>query len=168
MMPRNIHIDSTGISMSAKTAYRAVYGLIALGIFLGGGWYFFLATAATKADIAEHNLDPSASEHPIKLHKDAHPIGIVQVVKKHENEIATVNGGMEKLKQEVVASKKIIITVKNGFHEDRAERLADQAAKKVRGADAKLERWQQVRHKAMSNLKAKPARPIRDGLEGLL
>ncbi len=169
MTPRNINIDQTGISMSAKTAYRLFWGVVIAVIFLMGGWYSFLATAASKADIENHDVDVNASEHPIKLHKDAHPIGMKQVVKRHDEEIAKVNGGLKDLQNEVKETKDAIITVKNGFHEDRAERLADQAAKKVRDADAKLERWQHVKRKALQNLKAEPKpKPIRDGLEQYL
>jgi precorrin isomerase len=60
----------------------------------------------------------------------------------------------------------VVVTVKNGFHEDRAERLADRAADKVRDRTRSRERWKYVKEKALNNLKSK--KPARDGLEQYL
>lgn len=148
-----LNIDKTGLSMSPKT----IVALVTFIIFLVSGWFAFLMVNATKADLktelTTHNA--SAQAHPIIVDKDSKPVGLPVVVKQ-QNETLKV----------VKENRKVILTVKNGFHEDRSERLADRAADKVRDPKESLERWKKVKRKAMQNLKDE--KPLRDGLEDYL
>ena len=56
--------------------------------------------------------------------------------------------------------------LRDGMYEDRAERLADRAADKVRNARESREVWLKVKARATANQRDK--RPLRDGLDGLL
>ena len=154
-----LNIDRTGISMGPKT----IVAILAFVIFLAGGWYAFIASIATKDDLTTH--DANDQVHKVVLEKDARPVPLPEAVQ----DLHAAGKSVVKVVQE---TKTELITVKNGFHEDRAERLADRAADKVkdtsREPDRKLRRWKRVKAKALENVKAKPPRPIRDGLEDLL
>lgn len=148
-----MNVDKTGMSMSGKTAI-AIFGfLVSAIVVLVSGWFAFIGTNATKADLVAH--DSSNKVHEIQIDKDSEPEAMPVVVKR--NAVAV---------REIVKIKETVITVKNGFHEDRSERLADRAADKVRDPKKSLDRWKKVKRKAMSNLEAK--KPIRDGLEDYL
>jgi hypothetical protein len=144
-----LNIDKTGVSMSPKT----VVGLIAFIIFLVSGWFAFLSVNATKADIVEHNSSTLA--HQIVLRTGESSVPVCTVVKDNHKAI-----------KEIPTIKAALITVRNGFYEERAERLADRAADKIKGEQQSRERWQQVRARAIKNLEQD--KPIRDGLEDYL
>jgi len=148
-----LNIDKTGMSMSGKTAVTIFSTLAGLIIFLVSGWFAFLSINATKADIDQH--DENVVAHKIIIEKDEEAVPIKVVVKEHHRVIKEI----PKIKREVVI-------VKNGFYEERAERLADRAADRVKGERQSRERWKYVRAKAMKNLEQK--KPIRDGLEDYL
>ena len=144
-----LNIDKTGVSMSGKTALS----LIAFIIFLVSGWFAFISANAMESDLAEHNESNQA--HEIVVEEGAEPMPLSKVVKEHHKVIKMVAKNTE-----------VIVSVKNGFYEDRAERLADRAADKIEDASRSRERWKQVKQKAMRNLEAK--KPIREGLEDFL
>jgi hypothetical protein len=148
-----VNVDKTGMSMSGKTAIAIFSSIFMVILFLVSGWFAFLATNATKADLVVHDKDSQA--HQIKLDKDSPPVPMATVIK--ENHIAL---------QKVDKIEGDVITVKNGFTDYRTEDLADKAAAKVRDPERKVQRWKQVRDRAKQNLKA--GKPIRDGLEDYL
>jgi hypothetical protein len=151
-----LNIDKTGISMAPKT----IIAFVAFIIFLVSGWFAFLSVNATKADLVVH--DSSREAHPVKLNKDTEPEALPLIVKANHKAIQQI----AEVKKTVNKNTKVIIKVKNGFYEDRAERLADRAADKVRDPRRSRERWKQVRQRAKQNLDAD--KPIRDGLENYL
>ena len=144
-----LNVDKTGVSMAPKT----VIALIGFIIFIASGWYGFLSLNATKSDVTSHNKNLQA--HKVLLEGETKAKPVSAILEQHHKVI-----------KEIPEIKSTVIKVKNGFYEERAERLADRAADKVRGERQSRERWKQVRAKAMKNLEND--RPIREGLEDYL
>lgn len=158
-----VNIDKTGLSMSWKTAIGLI---VAIGTLLLG-WIAFVQKLATADDINGHNLDQAA--HPIEV-KDEDGDKVVKslpsCVKEQVVVQRSVSRKISSVESTVKDNRKGIIIVKNGFYEDRAERLADRAADKVQGRIRSRERWKYVKEKALDNLRN--GKPAREGLEDYL
>lgn len=157
--PVHLNLDATGMSMSLRTMAAFITGIISIVLVLAGGWYSFLLTTATKADLKEHNVDVNGIAHPVLLQEEKYPIGSAPVVQKHDKEIKTISTTMKAVTDD-------LLTVKNGFIDDRAERLADRAADKVKNKARSREMWKHVKDKAKQNLEE--GKPIRAELRELL
>ena len=70
------------------------------------------------------------------------------------------------LKKTVDDAVEVIVTVRNGMYEDRAERLADRVADKIESPRRSRDVWKEVRDKAIDNQERK--KPLRDGLQRYL
>lgn len=158
--PTMINVDSTGISMSWKTAI-AIIGAIVTG---AAAWTVFTATLARKADIDQHDL--SGTAHPIELVPGEPLVPMPALLKAHEQYRRTYIASFQKLEAKVDEQGKAIVNVHEDMNEDRSERIADRIADKVKDARASREVWQRTKEKALSNLSA--GRPIRDGLDSAL
>lgn len=158
--PTMINVDSSGISMSWKTAITVITSIV-LG---AAAWTVFTATLARKADLDTHDLSTSA--HPIELVPGEPAISMPALLKAHEQSRRVLVSSFQQLEAKVDAQGATISNVHDDMNEDRSERIADRAADKVRDARASREVWQRTKEKALSNLSA--GRPIRDGLEGSL
>jgi hypothetical protein len=139
--PRQVVVDASGVSMSWKLA-----GAV-LTLFLGSGAVWTTLGLAKLDDLNDHNDSDRA--HP----------AVAESATKATKKLATE---VEAVSKRVATNTTTMVSVKNGFYDDRAERLADRAADKIRNAQRKLEVWQEVKAKALDNLKRD--RPIRDGL----
>jgi hypothetical protein len=153
--PVQINVDHTGISMSAKTAYKVIMGVITLTLVLAGGWYGLLLNSVSQADFEDHNIDTRETAHPITLEGESGERGLVQVVRDHETKL-----------KELEKTSDAVASVRDGFFEYRAEQLADQVADKIDNPRRSREVWKQVRTRALSNQEHK--KPIREGLEYLV
>lgn len=142
-----INVDSSGLSMSWKTAVTAIT-FVVIGMM---GWNTFSASVVRSADLAKHNGDPAAhGKHP--AHADH--------IRKSE-----VVQMIEPLKQQVADTEKAVIVVRNGFYDQRAEGLAYRAVDNLpetTGPRRRIQRFEEVRRTAKGNLEA--GRPIRTGL----
>lgn len=162
-----VNVDSTGVSMSWKTAVSVVAFIVMGAIF----WTVFTATLSTKADMADHGgvhrtptRDGPGSLHPhevmIEQSGDAPPtaVPIAEQVTVNTKSVITV-------KNEVGRLYKKVDNIEDGIFEQRAEDLAYRAVEampRVASDEHKLKRFQRVKRKAVSNLKS--GGDIRDGL----
>ena len=156
--PTMINVDSTGISMSWRTA------VMILGVFTIGAasWTVFTATLARKADLDEHDI--SAKAHPMIVAPGEDSQPMPALVRTHEQYRREYVVGFKQLSAKVDAQGATIANVHEDMNEDRAERIADRIADKVHDARASREVWQRTKERAIDNLSA--GRPIRDGLDG--
>lgn len=149
-MSTYMNIDKSGVSMSWRTAIGILIAVSSIVI----AWTVFASSNATKSDVSNHNISPDA--HPIILDKDEPPVPMSKCIK----DVAT---GVRKLDTQVKKSHKVMVKVKNGFYEDRAERLADRAVEKIRDPTRSRRKWKAVKEQAIKNLE--DDNPIRQGLE---
>ncbi len=144
--PTMINIDSSGMSMSWKT-----FGAGAVAIALVVLWWGEYDAGTVKAaDLVAH--DAATTAHAV-LHTDP--------VKKAE-----VEAMIKPIVEQARATSKTVITVQNGFFEQRADDLAyraiDAMPERVTPR-AKVRRFDSVKKRALANQKA--ARDIRDGID---
>jgi hypothetical protein len=143
-----INVDKTGLSMSWKTAV-AIAGAIVMGML---AWNTFSASLARSSDLKAHDTSEVAhTDHP--KHADRiHKTEVVEMIKP--------------LKEQVESTAETVVTVQNGYYDQRAEDLAFKAVEKMpRAAPSRqrIERFERVKRKAKANLKAK--RDIREGID---
>ena len=160
-----VNVDKSGVSMSWKTAL-SVIGAIVVGAV---AWTVFTASLATKADANIHNLSPRA--HPVDLDDNTNtpeiPVSEVAkaVVQKDELQDARLTAVEEKTQ----VNEKIIVTVKNGFVEQRAEDVAHKRVEKMPSSTPyrrKKAEFDRVKNRVVKNLEKD--KDIYDGLEDLL
>jgi hypothetical protein len=154
LRPKYLHLDTTGVSLSWGTATGIVGALVA-GVL---AWAAFRDAVATKAEVRETTQ--------IVLEPGAAPVTIASVVQRHDHQAAETREELQRLGKRVDDTGAITVSVRNGFFEDRAERLADRAADKVPDPRRSREVWQRVKAQAAQN--QAEGRPLRDGLEQLL
>jgi hypothetical protein len=106
----------------------------------------------------------AAAAHQVVLEKDAEPVPIAAAIRSQHVAAKAHQAEYKELKQ----GYDIVATVKIDLDTDRAERLADRAADKIRSPRQSREVWKTVRDRALENLQANPKRPIRSGLEHYL
>jgi hypothetical protein len=161
---------------SKYPGHPSAFILTAAGVFAnwkvaGGILAFFIASGALwtalglakVSDLSDHNTNPNA--HQIVLEQGAEPVAIGAVVKASVAHQKTRDAKQEELDRRLAGALDIIVTVKNGMYEDRAERLADRVADKETNPRRSREVWKEVRERAIDNQENK--RPLRDGLERL-
>jgi hypothetical protein len=147
-------VDMTGnFVMSWKSA--AIF-LVTVVVFVSGWGAFF--TMITTDDELDLHVDYPGT-HKIALTENGKAEPITDVLIDHEKSI-------NELDERVDTQETAIVTVKNGFFDDRAERLADRAADKIKNRRQSRDVWKRVKAKALNNLETK--KPIRDGLDHLL
>jgi len=152
--PRKSIINMDGkFSMSWKTGLSIV---LTVGIVVMG-WGAYVTSLATDKDIKSHEQHPES--HQMKVTEKSPLKPIPDIIRKHDRDV-------NELKNRVDAQEGVIITVKNGFFDYRAEELADRASDKIKHRKRSREVWKQVKEKALNNLENK--KPIREGLEHLL
>jgi hypothetical protein len=78
----------------------------------------------------------------------------------------TAAGAHPALQEKLTEVYDVVITVRNGMYEDRAEGLAEQASEKIENPKRSRDVWQEVREKAIDNQVRE--KPLRDGLERYL
>lgn len=143
--PTMMNVDKSGVSMSWKTA-AAIIAAIVVGMLTANT---FIASLARSSDLAAH--DRASSAHP------SHP--------KH----AEVDEMIKPLQAKVDETSTAVITVQNGYYDQRAEDLAYRAVEKMPRRTPtrhRIERFKQVKAHAKANLKAEV--DIRTGIDGPL
>lgn len=160
LKPKFINIDETGVSMSWRTATIVILA-VATGIL---AVVAFIATLATKADVEAHDVDPTAHVIAIRnpYSKEVEPRPLAEIVEDVQNDVADVKTKVVKIDevQDQVSTMQTTVT------EDRAERLADRAADRVRNPERKLDVWKRVKARAIQN--KRDGKPLREGLEDLV
>ncbi len=153
-----VNVDSSGVSMSWKTAVAVITFFVAGA----AAWTVFTATLSTKAEMIKHgasdleahtvSITPEGEDKPIE-------VPITQQVEADHKLVITVKNAVGKLHTKVS-------DVEDGIYEQRAEDLAYRAvgALPARASDErKLRLYKSVKGKAKKNLKA--GEDIRNGLE---
>jgi hypothetical protein len=137
--------------MSWRTAMLVLGGVVTLVL----GWAAFRAAVATKAEVLETTK--------IVLEPGGAPTTIASVVQRHDVQAKATQTQLESLSARLGETSSAVITVRNGFFEDRAERLADRAADKVSAPRRSREVWKSVKDRAMQNQREE--KPLRDGIQ---
>ena len=159
-----VNVDSSGFSMSWKSGVSIIISVITVMLVLTA----FAASIAKKSDVAAH--DVSSQAHPIVMEKGAEseptPTVVKAIAKEHHGLRVTI-GTLNKSVQE---NKTESGELKDTINVRHAEQLADRAADKLKTNNPTHynRRWRRVKDKALSNVKADPPKPMRDGLEELL
>lgn len=142
--------------------WKLAGGIVAF--FLASGTLWTALGLAKVSDLSDHNQNGNA--HQVILEPNTRPVPathamrkIYDAQKKHQDEY-------QELATKVDDGVDVIVTVRNGMYEDRAERLADRAADKIQNPRRSREVWKEVKEKALDNLARD--RPIRDGLQRYL
>jgi hypothetical protein len=146
--PTMINVDSSGVSMSWKTAVTVI-GFVVVVMLT---WNTFSATLARSSDLKAHNEAKDAHEEHPKHADRIHRAEVVEMV--------------EPIKEKVERTEERVITVQNGFYEQRAEDLAYRAVEqmpKTTPARQRIRRFEQVKRKAKTNLKE--GKDIREGID---
>jgi len=151
---RSVIVDASGVSMAWK-----VVGSI-LGFFVASGALWTALGLAKVQDLSDHNTTKTA--HQVVLEPGQEPIPMARAVREQHKAQKKYRADIEELKQ----GYQVIVTVKLDLDTDRAERLADRAADRVRSPQRSREVWKTVRDGALENLRA--GRSIRAGLERYL
>ncbi len=146
--PTMINFDSSGVSMPWKTAGA----VLVAGATVMLWWGKYDAGTVKAADLDAHDASELAhADHP--RHADRiHKAEVVEMIAP--------------LREKVEATEKVVITVQNGFFEQRAEDLAYRAVDAMPAKSApraRIRRFDTVRKRALSNQKA--TRDIRDGID---
>lgn len=122
----------------------------------GSGILWTALGISTKQDLQEHNT--STDSHPVYLDHDiVRPMP--ELVKNHEK-------SFKRLTEQLEEQKQTLTSVQNTVYDDRAERLADLAADRVRDPSKSRSVWRLVKDKARLNLDT--GMPIRHELERYL
>jgi hypothetical protein len=152
-----VNVDSSGVSMSWKTAIAVI------GFFLacGAAWTVFTATLSTKAELIKHGngdlevhtvtITPEGEDEPIE-------VPVTQQVEADHKSVITVKNAVGKLHTKVDH-------VEDGIYEQRAEDLAYRAVEALPARttdERKLRLYKSVKRKAKLNLKS--GGDIREGL----
>jgi hypothetical protein len=154
LRPKYVNVDTSGLSMSWPTAASIVGGIVILTL----AWAAFRAAVATKAEVLETTQ--------IVLAPGAAPTTIRDVVQRHDDQARQTQEQLSSLSTRVDNGVTMVVSVRNGLYEDRAERLADRAADKVPDAQRSRAVWQTVKAKAAQN--QVEGKPLREGLEQLI
>lgn len=174
LRPRAWNADRSGVSANWK-AVGAV-----LAFFIASGTIWTALGLAKLSDLDDHNQSPGA--HKVKVREG----GVISIkdgqlqqeggqevirssdelLKRHDQVLLKQEAEHAVFAEELTEQRDIVVTVKNGFYEDRAERLADRAADKIASPRRSREVWKEVRERALQNLRDR--RPIREGLERYL
>jgi len=126
---------------------------VAVIALAGSGVLWTVLGITTQQDLEKHNS--SVESHPIYLENDViRPIP--ELVKSHEKTF-------KHLVDQLDEQKRSLTKVQDSVYDDRAERLADVAADKVRDPVKSRQVWRLVKEKARLNLDT--GMPIRHELE---
>ena len=143
-------IKPPGIHLSWERIGVAVIALA------GSGVLWTVLGITTREDLSSHNTSPEA--HPVYLDHDE-VRAMPAIIKDHEKAFKR----LDRTLQEQGAS---LTEVREAVYDDRAERLADQAADRVKDSNKSRQVWRLVKDKARMNLDT--GMPIRHELERYL
>lgn len=145
-----IDVDRSGITMSWKT----FLGIMAALLLAGGTWTAFSASVITAADLSTHDANPKAHQ-AIPALKDPVRMSEVQAM-------------LKPIEDKAASNTELLLSVRNGFYEQRAEALALKAVESMSARasqERKLSRFVSVREQAMHNLENDV--PPEQGIRGL-
>ncbi len=160
--------------VSMPTIFAAIGSAVAVIGWLIGvaqGWVQWETENAEKADIKAHDAAPSAHLVVLQDH-DGHPTPpqpIATVVKIHDKAIKEMPAQLEAVKEQAGETHEIVITVKNGFYDQRAEEFGRRAVDKMPEGTSRrrlAERYEQVKDSARDNLES--GKPIHKGMEAVV
>lgn len=151
--------DTPTINLDGRfsVSWKTASSIILTVMLLVTGWGAYVTSLATDKDIKLHEQHPES--HKMIVVEGGPLKSLPQVIREHDVNVRS-------LETRVNAQEDVIVTVRNGFFDYRAEELADRAADKIKSRTRSREVWKRVKAKALDNLENK--RPIREGLEHLL
>ncbi len=160
-----VDVDKSGVSMSWKTVV-SVFGSVVVVIVGALAW---MASLSTKADAAEHNV--SLVAHPVDLddNEKTPPVPLPVVAKASIKKNAMQDRRLDVVEAKATDNGNVIVTVKNGFYEDRATNLGYKRVKQLPKSTPyrrKKAEFERVKKRAMENQKDSK-KDIHDGLEDL-
>lgn len=160
-----VDVDKSGVSMSWKTAVSVI------SVFIVGAvaWTVFTAGLSTKADASAH--DTSVVAHPVDLddNEKTPAVPLPEAAKAGIKKDAAQDRRLDVVEAKAEDNGNVIVTVKNGFYEQKAEKLAHKRVKQLpknTSYGRKKIEFDRVKKRAMENQKD-PKKDIHDGLEDL-
>ena len=155
-------VDKSGLSMSWRTVC-AIIGVIVFGVV---GAMVWMASLSTKADASAHNV--SLVAHPVDLddNDDTPAVPLPEAAKESVKKDATQDRRLDTVEAKAKDNGGVIVTVQNGFYEQRADQLGYKRVKQMTKNAPYLRKkteFDRVKKRAVENQKS--GKDIHDGLE---